>query len=145
MQRDLKCNKKVNTFMLELAKMNLIPNELEWMSLFNTEPSTKEEALPFYYRENIYEFYVEDLHYIIKFFPSMDEFSIKVQFKNEKIDFVDLRFITVYKMEINSDKGKCAKFTVYANKEDDRFYSKIEITIKPNFSIKVIEDFLHNT
>lgn len=121
--------------------MSTFPDELAFISLFNTVPTVLDKTVPFYYNHSTFFFQNDRETFKVKISPSINEFELAVVNKEsgEVISFHS--FKTVGKIEILSDKRELAKLLIILDDDRDRFIASVEITFRPSFSLIHKEHF----
>jgi len=82
-----------------------IPNEITWISFFDSEPRLLDEGIPHYYNEINYKFVNNDNErFIITMVPSCSEFKIEI-FKGDTDELLGiLNLKNIETIDILSDK-----------------------------------------
>lgn len=121
--------------------MSTFPDELAFISLFNTIPTVVDKTVPFYYNHSTFSFENDRESFKVKISPSINEFELTVvnRESGEVISFQS--FKTVGKLEILSDKKDLAKLLIILDDDRDRFIASVEITFRPSFSLIHKEQF----
>lgn len=121
--------------------MGSYPEEIDFISLFNTEPKVLDKNSPFYYNQSTFSFHNEQESFVVKISPSMNEFELKVdQIANGEL-ITYHSFKTVGKLEILTDKKDSAKILIILDQDRDRFLTSVEITFRPTFCMVFKEQF----
>lgn len=109
------------------------PEELDFLSLFESEPSMSDNSkdFPFYYNEATYRFSNGDDDFIVTLSPSYGEVKIQVikTDTNRLVSLLDLK--RVEKFEITADTKELASVLLTVIHEDSQ--QTIEIDFKPCF------------
>jgi hypothetical protein len=121
--------------------MSTFPDELAFISFFNTIPTVFDKTVPFYYNDSTFSFEHDRESFKVKISPSINEFELTVvnRESGEVISFHSIK--TVGKVEILSDKRELAKLLIILDDDRDRFIASVEITFRPSFSLIHKEHF----
>lgn len=121
--------------------MENFPEELELISLFCVDSKTEDLDLPFYYRETTFDFVMNDLDYHIVVMPSTNQFIISVKDSTKGFTLFKANYESVSNVEILKDSKDEACFRITLDHDSDRFFTLVEIKLKPYFSVEIKECF----
>lgn len=121
--------------------MENFPEELDLISLFCVDSKTEDSTLPFYYRETTFDFVMNDLEYHVVILPSVDQFKISIKDSTKDLTFFQAKYESVSNFEILKDTRDEACFRINLDHDSDRFFTLVDIKLKPYFSIKIEECF----
>ncbi|WP_108671795.1 hypothetical protein [Peribacillus acanthi] len=121
--------------------MESFPNELDFISLFCTEPTKLDQESPFFYTESTFIFENHTEFFTVKVSPSYNEFALEVKSKMNGELIAYNSYKTVGKIEILNDKKDSAKVLLILDYDRDRYITTVEITFQPKFSFIIKEQY----
>ncbi|MGM0896986.1 MAG: hypothetical protein ACQEV0_03750 [Bacillota bacterium] len=121
--------------------MRDFPNELELLSLFESEPELSDdiEETSIYYKEAVYRFTNGEEDFVVHISPAQDEVRIQVSKSDSgrMLSLLDLKQVS--KFEIMADqKDRSSILLITENEETDII---VQVDFKPYFKQIVKEEF----
>ncbi|WP_078410762.1 hypothetical protein [Priestia abyssalis] len=121
--------------------MKHFPDELEFISLFSSEPVKRYNDLPFEYEESTFRFENATETFIVKMRPIDGEFLLEVKNKNDGALIAHYDFKTVGNLEIIKDDKESSKVLLFLDDDRTRFITTVELSFKPKFCSIFKEQF----
>ncbi|MGI2326784.1 hypothetical protein [Planococcus sp. YIM B11945] len=116
--------------------MKTWPNEVELLSLFETEPELLDVAtkdLPFYYNEASYSFSNNDENLFVQISPAYGDVKIHTHQRstNRLLAKLDLKQVETFEITADAENESSILLTV----KDEDYLHTYEIDFKPNFKL----------
>lgn len=128
-------DRNLNRYVYEVDVMPVFPSEIDFLSLFECEPTLLDNLkdYPFYYNEETYKFSNNEEDFVISISPSYGEVKLQVTKCDSKklLSLLDLKRVEKFEIKTNKKENSSVLLTVI----NESTHQTIEIDFKPTFKL----------